>query len=403
MSLEGLSSQYWSSLAKFLELYQLDKQDEITQARQKRAVLVDNIQKIFVYLDQLPGFTLMKKLKERAAAALADHTNQPQDSSSHSDLLKQEMIEDVRPSNKEDCGRYDKGEAVEALIDQLPESADAASHTHLFGPQNEELSLPLSIDNEGKGNVSATMTALAKYPIEFGDIEDYGSSGSAQGSPDQEKKNTPLPRAKEISDERNVGQPSKKSERSMPRMHNESASSYEKVLAASKADTRDAWLLKLLAKDLDRLELLQKELGPSDGEPETESFSENLMVSSMLSGATCSLKGESTEEFAKHLDLRMRAERSHLEHQRSVIEASVGKRVSYLKKKRCESGVSMGMALERRAEQLLTAQEQSERLQSLSGSFRARRGGHNHVEHELKEHQSFGTRRRLRAGVPRCG
>ncbi|KAK8238544.1 hypothetical protein HDK90DRAFT_228058 [Phyllosticta capitalensis] len=307
----------------------------------------------------------MKKLKERAAAALADHTNQPQDSSSHSDLLKQEMIEDVRPSNKEDCGRYDKGEAVEALIDQLPESVDAASHTHLFGPQNEELSLPLSIGNEGKGNVSATIAALAKYPIEFGDIdpcnrvphqanfspaqsirqdedndrlskankapeidpEDYGSSGSAQGSPDQEKKNTPLPRAKEISDERNVGQPSKKSERSMPRMRNESASSYEEVLAASKADTRDAWLLKLLAKDLDRLELLQKELGPSDGEPETESFSENLMVSSMLSGATCSLKGESTEEFAKHLDLRMRAERTHLEHQRSVIEASVGKRL----------------------------------------------------------------------------
>ncbi|KAK7530234.1 uncharacterized protein J3D65DRAFT_672014 [Phyllosticta citribraziliensis] len=114
------------------------------------------------------------------------------------------------------------------------------------------------------------------------------------------------------------------------------------ALAAFERKSHQCYMLiELLIKDLDRLDEIKRLIGPKTREEDNGSsasetsatFASHLIASARLSDATRDMDGSSAAEFVEHYRLRVEDERTHLDHQRAVVEASARKLCKHIREK----------------------------------------------------------------------
>ncbi|KAK8194674.1 hypothetical protein IWZ00DRAFT_187930 [Phyllosticta capitalensis] len=291
----SLSSLPRTDFADFLEHYVLEKQYETTHAKHKCAILVENILKLRMYVDQSPHFTLARKLKERMIAALGAHATPPDDK--RGDLPEPHGGENLHTSSNQSFGRANTGKATAALADQQPTVSDeACSRRSPLVTVDEEIPKPTRSQASGKDH-----KGLPVKEVEYPRTED-----------DNKAIMVPL----------------------------------GEIVPASNAHKSSTWLLKVLVKDVERLEQLEKELGAKDGDNRSER-------TSYISDPTHSLEGDCPEELADYVKLR---KRNRLENERMVTESNVRQLVLCLDNSGHTSGVRISKSLRRRADRLLATQ-----------------------------------------------
>ncbi|KAK8252325.1 hypothetical protein HDK77DRAFT_504549 [Phyllosticta capitalensis] len=93
-------------------------------------------------------------------------------------------------------------------------------------------------------------------------------------------------------------------------------------------------LMMMLHADVARLEKINRQIGPKqeDDASEASSFASHLVAAALVGEASRALEGEVGQEFTELLKLRMQDERSHLSHQRAVLEKSILKLRAYIEK-----------------------------------------------------------------------
>ncbi|KAK8214582.1 hypothetical protein IWZ01DRAFT_540450 [Phyllosticta capitalensis] len=98
-----------------------------------------------------------------------------------------------------------------------------------------------------------------------------------------------------------------------------------------RADTKDEWLVKLLYRDLTRLEAIHKIPGlMNNDDSESSTGAAHILAAMKLEEARAKLEGVDPLEFLEHHLLDMEDDLSHLRHKKEVLENSVRKLFKYL-------------------------------------------------------------------------